>query len=166
MSSHYRQQSPQSDAVAQALSMQRERGHKAAWEYLSQCQVSAAVMLRVLSRQGPRRSSDTLPQPASPGVAAFMPATFRHLPLLRGQQAAIQRFLEAAELRGEVPDAAELTRMLHEMLLPPEPDFDDEAGAWRAVAERANGCSQDGFDAASGQEERLAAAEAEAMKRG
>lgn len=169
--SAYRNRPAQSGAVAQAQILQQQIGHRAAWEFLCQRGVPAAVLLRVLSRQGPRRSGDT--QVRDSGVEAPVPAPsalaiLRRLPLLRGQRAAVMRFLAAARRRGEPPDPAELAGMLRDMLVPPATDSDDEGDppALRALTERAAGWGQDGIDADSVQEERLAAAEAEAMKRG
>lgn len=108
--------------------------------------------------------------PHRPSPAARLPATFRNLPLTRGQQAEVERFLAEAQERGEAPDALELSRMLQDMLSPPTADGESDDGGMpaglRGSAERAAGQCQDGFDAFSSEEERHAAAEAEAMKRG
>lgn len=100
--------------------------------------------------------------------AARLPATFRSLPLTRGQQAAVERFLAEAQQRGQAPDSVELSRMLHDMLSPPLAENDDGGvpAGLRMSAERAAGLCQDSADAFSSEEERHAAAEAEAMKRG
>jgi hypothetical protein len=114
----------------------------------------------------PRR---TLPDPgANHPPTMHAPATFRGLPLSRGQQNAVDRFLEEARQRGQAPDARELARMLHDMLSPPLAESDDDTvpAELRELAERAAGQCQDGAAGLIGEEERLAAAESEAMKRG
>jgi hypothetical protein len=112
-------------------------------------------------RQKPDAGEHRLP-------TVHVPATFRGLPLSRGQQNAVARFLAEAQERGQAPDARELARMLHDMLTPPlaESDDDDIPAVLRVLAERAAGHCQDSALGLIGQEERLAAAEAEAMKRG
>lgn len=108
--------------------------------------------------------------PHRPSPAARLPATFQNLPLTRGQQAEVERFLADAQQRGQAPDAQELSRMLQDMLSPPAAESEADDGGLpaglRGSAERAAGQCQDGVDAFNGEEERHAAAEAEAMKRG
>ena len=59
--------------VTSALRFNRAKGRVPAWHYLRKCSIPAQILMRVLSLQGPRRSSDARSihdAPAVPGANA------------------------------------------------------------------------------------------------
>ncbi|KAB0631499.1 hypothetical protein [Burkholderia latens] len=95
-------------------------------------------------------------------------STFRHLPLTREQDAEIRHYIKRKKQRGEPWNTAELATMLADMLDPP-PNDDDEPVAdvdgARLACEHALASVDDAMEYLAASEERLAAMEAEAMKR-
>jgi len=94
--------------------------------------------------------------------------TFHGLPLTSEQEAEVQHYLHTRKRRGLPCDTQALNAMLADMLdPPPADDRDDNAGAEGVLADadRASAMADDALDPISAAEERIAAREAEAMKR-
>lgn len=94
--------------------------------------------------------------------------TFLGLPLTSEQEAEVQHYLHTRMRRGLPYDSQALKDMLADMLEPPlADDLEDNAGAEGVLAdaERASAMADDALDPISAAEERIAAREAEAMKR-
>jgi hypothetical protein len=93
--------------------------------------------------------------------------SFHGLPLSAEQEAELQHYIRLRRRRGLPPDAAEIRKMLRDMLAPPlAEEMADESVMpdARADAERAAGWAHDGGDPIATREERIAAGESEAMK--
>ncbi|WP_256081537.1 hypothetical protein [Massilia sp. YIM B04103] len=94
-------------------------------------------------------------------------SAFRGLPLSSEQQSEVRHYIKQREQLGLPWDTPELQAMLADMLDSPEDDsFGTDTGAESAQEdhERAAALVGEGMDAASADEERHAASEAEAMK--